>query len=89
MFPDERKPQQFVVLKTLHVVLVLLSWIVITVAQFVTLRDQSSDNQRRIEELENRPVVTRDLYENGQRAIEQRLERIENKLDAEQERRGR
>ncbi len=86
-YAEEGKRQQFFVLRTLHLILIVLGWVVISVAQFVTLRDQSADNERRIQELETRPVVTREVYENGQKAIEQRLDRIENKLDREQERR--
>lgn len=73
--------------KNWHVLLVLLTWLVIAVVSFTTLRIQQDETERRVLELEKRPTVTYDQYKDGQSAIEQRLSRIENKLDAEQARR--
>ena len=67
--------------KNWHVILVLVSWLVIGVMGYADLRAQSNENERRIQTLESRPGVTLDQYQDGQHALERRLDRIETKVD--------
>jgi tetrahydromethanopterin S-methyltransferase subunit G len=67
--------------KNWHVLLTLALWLVLVVAAFTTLRDDAEESKRRIHDLEQRPVVTEQQYENGQHGLEQRLDRIERKID--------
>lgn len=81
-----QRHQQFVVIKSWHaisVILVLLGWLAFSVAYAVSTRDQTIENTRRIETLENRTYISTDAYQNEERAIEQRLDRIERKIDAQ------
>lgn len=71
-----------ITVKNWHVVLTLLAWLVGCTLAFATLRAQGDENERRIRDLENRPSVTLQQYQEGQRVLEQRLDRIERKLDA-------
>ena len=73
-----------VVVKNWQVLLTLLVWLVTIVAGFTQLHDHAEESARRIEQLEQRPVVTEQQYIDGQHALTQRLDRIENKLDKAQ-----
>lgn len=68
--------------KNWQVFLTLLVWLVTIVAGFTQLHDHAEESRRRIEQLEQRPVVTEQQYIDGQNALKTRLDRIENKLDA-------
>lgn len=65
-----------------HVVLTMVTWLVICTMAFMTLKAQGDENERRIQQLELRPTVTLQQYQEGQHNIEQRLDRIERKIDA-------
>jgi hypothetical protein len=69
------------VVKNWSVVLALVSWAVFCVGAFFTLKAQTDENTRRLLELEQRPAVTLMQYQDGQKVLEQRLDRIERKLD--------
>lgn len=62
------------------IVFLLTSLVVCSVA-YASLRTQSDENERRIRALEERPTVTLQQYQDGQRQLEQRLDRIERKID--------
>jgi hypothetical protein len=68
------------VVKNWHAVLVLLGWLVLTVAQFVAVRAETSQNSKDIEEMK-RDHVTRDRFDELKEDILRRLQRIEDKLD--------
>jgi len=70
-----------VIVKNWRVILTLITWLVVCTMAFTSLRVQSDDHERRLRILEERPSVTRQQWETGQRSIEQRLDRIERKLD--------
>lgn len=70
------------IIKNWHVALTISLWLVLCSMAFATLRAQSDENERRITELEHKPSVTLEQYQEGQRVLEQRLDRIERKLDA-------
>ena len=69
-------------IKSWQVFLTLLLWLMWAVASYTSLRADANESQRRIRDLEQRRVVTEDLYAEGQKALERRLARIEDKLDA-------
>jgi hypothetical protein len=71
-----------VTVKNWHVLLTLVTWLVICTMAFANLRAQGQENERRIQELEQKPSVTLQQYQEGQRVLEQRLDRIERKIDA-------
>lgn len=70
-----------ITVKNWHVLLTLITWLVVCTMAFANLRAQGDENERRIKELEQRPSVTLPQYQDGQRALEQRLDRIEGKVD--------
>jgi hypothetical protein len=70
-----------ITVKNWHVMFTLITWLVVCSMAFATLRAQSDENERRIRELEQKPSVTLQQYQDGQRVLEQRLDRIERKLD--------
>lgn len=70
-----------IVVHNWHLVLTIICWLVLCTMAFTTLRAQSDENERRIQQLELRPNVTLQQYQDGQHNIEQRLERIEKKID--------
>jgi hypothetical protein len=70
-----------VTVKNWHVFLTIASWLVIVAMAFASLRAQNDENERRIRDLELRPAVTQQQYEDGQHVLEQRLDRIERKID--------
>lgn len=70
-----------ITVKNWHVLLTLGTLLVTGAMAFATLRAQSDENERRIRELEQRPSVTLQQYQDGQHVLEQRLDRIERKLD--------
>lgn len=74
--------EKFIIVKSWHIVISLLSLIVIVTLFFGSLRDDTIQNKQEIQEMKQQNL-TRDLYELGQKNTEQRLERIEKKLDAQ------
>lgn len=72
---------QIVQVKNWHVAMIFLLWIISFTTAFTTLRDENDESKRRIRDLEQRPVVTEQQYEQGQQALTDRLKRIEDKLD--------
>jgi hypothetical protein len=64
-----------------QVFLTLVLWLVSMAMAWTSLRDDADESKRRIHDLEQRPVVTEQQYVEGQKAIEQRLDRIEKQLD--------
>jgi hypothetical protein len=70
-----------IIVKNWQVFLTLLLWLVSMAAGFTRLHDHAEESARRIQQLEQRPVVTEQQYADGQRVLTQRLDRIENKLD--------
>jgi hypothetical protein len=69
-----------IVVKNWHVVLTLILWAASMVAGWATLRAETSQNTRDIEEMK-RDHVTKDQYSEFQEDIKRRLQRIEDKLD--------
>lgn len=67
--------------KNWHVILTITSWLVVCAMAFAALRSQTAENERRIHDLEQRTSITIQQYQDGQRAIDQRLDRIERKID--------
>jgi len=80
---DSGQSEQFVVIKSWHTVIIVLTLIVTASMAYKGLNDANEDNARRIRELEQRPAVTRDMYDVGQQTIKERLDRIEGKLDSQ------
>jgi len=74
-------PGGVIVIKNWQVFLTLVLWLVTMVAGFQQLHDHAEESSRRIRDLEQRPVVTEQQYLDGQKALTDRLTRIENKLD--------
>ena len=70
-----------ITVKNWHVLLTLITWLVVCTMAFANLRAQGDENERRIKELEQRPSVTLPQYQDGQAALERRLDRIEGKVD--------
>jgi hypothetical protein len=64
-----------------QVFLTLVLWLVSMAMAYTSLRDDADESKRRIRDLEQRPVVTEQQYQDGQKALTLRLDRIENKLD--------
>lgn len=71
------------IVKNWTVVLSLITWTILCVGAFFTVKAQTDENSRRILDLENRPTVTLQQYQDGQEVLKQRLDRIERKLDAQ------
>ena len=71
-----------ITVKNWHVILTMAAWLVFGAMAFAALRAQSDENERRIRDLEQKPSVTLQQYQDGQRVLEQRLDRIERKIDA-------
>lgn len=64
-----------------QLVLTLISWLVFSVMWLTNIRADANESQRRIRDLETRPVVTEQQYADGQKNLNERLSRIENKID--------
>lgn len=79
--PEQNGGRVFVV-KSWQVVLTLLSWLVLSVVQFVTVRAETEQNTREIQEIK-RDHVTKDRFDELKEDILRRLQRIEDKLDRE------
>jgi hypothetical protein len=77
------KGDQFLIVKSWHTTIIVITLIVGVVLAYGTLRDGNDENTRRIRDIELRPSVTREVYDIGQRSIEKRLDRIDAKLDAQ------
>lgn len=71
--------EQFVVVKSWHTVIIVVTLMVTLVLSYGSLRDRLDEHTRAIEELKSRPQVSKPELE----AIDHRLERIERKLDAQ------
>jgi hypothetical protein len=78
---NEEKPESFVIIKSWHTVIIVLTLIVTGTVGFANLRDQGDENTRRIEDLERRPTISPQLYDANQEATREHLNRIEHKLD--------
>jgi quinol-cytochrome oxidoreductase complex cytochrome b subunit len=76
------KSEQFIIVKSWHILISVITLIVVITLFFGSLRDDTINNTREIQEMKQQNL-TRDLYELGQKNTEQRLERIEKKLDAQ------
>lgn len=76
-----------IMLKQWHLIVTAITWTLLAGMAFASLRAQSEENERRINELEQKPSVSLQQYQDGQRNTEQRLIRIESKIDSEQEKR--
>lgn len=68
------------VVKNWHVVLTLILWAGTMVAGWATLRADTSQNSRDIEQMK-RDTVSKDRFEQLKEDILRRLQRIEEKLD--------
>lgn len=75
--------EQFIVVKSWHTVIIVLTLIASALLSYARLRDTVDDHERRIREEETKPVVTKEVYEMGQKSIEHRLDRIDQKLEAQ------
>jgi hypothetical protein len=76
------KSEQFIIVRSWHLVILVLGLIVSSVLSYGKLQAQADESQRRIQDLEHKPVVTEFEFDMRMRALEQRLERIERKIDA-------
>lgn len=74
------QPSRPIIVKDWHVVTLFLGMILTAVISFVTVRDQSDENARRIRELEQRKV-DRDILDNYQQAIKERFDHLEKLID--------
>ena len=75
-----QKPErsdQFVVIKSWHTVIIVLSIIVSVTLGYASLRDGNDENTRRIHDLEQRPTVSQESIND----LNYRLQRLELKLD--------
>lgn len=68
--------------KNWHVLLTLISWLVLSVAQFVSVRAQAEETARRVSDVEKGKVDQKQFDELRDDII-RRLDRIESKVDAE------
>lgn len=75
------KSEQFLIVRSWHVLIVLTGLIVSGVLSYGKLQAQAEESARRVQELEHKPVMTEFEFDNRMRGVEQRLDRIENKLD--------
>jgi hypothetical protein len=64
-----------------QLVLTLISWLVFSVMWLTNIRADANESQRRIRDLETRPVVTEQEYRAGQHTLELEMQRIYDKLD--------
>lgn len=71
------------VVKNWHVVIVAVTWLVLGVMAFTELRAEADETSRRVQQLEQREPISYQEYKDGLYPIEQRLDRIEKKLDRE------
>lgn len=78
----DEQPKQMLVVKNWQAVLTLIVWLVMTVAQFVTLRSQAEETARRVQNLESNKVE-KDRFDELRDDIIRRLDRIEAKVDSE------
>jgi hypothetical protein len=72
---------RFLLVRHWHVIVLLVGWVITAAAGYATLRANSDENARRISDLEHRTFVTREEYEARGKELNDRLERIEKKLD--------
>lgn len=73
---------QFIIVRSWQTFLIVVGIVISSVFAFGTLRDTAAESERRIHDLEMH-TLTIETYQAGQNATEQRLQRIENKLDAQ------
>lgn len=74
------RPEQFIVIKNWHVVITLIMLAVGIILNYGSMRSETEQNSRDISDLK-REELTRNVYDTGQAAVEQRLDRIERKID--------
>lgn len=74
------RPEQFVVVKNWHITIVVLTMLAGIILWAASVKGETEENTRDIQELK-REELTRGVYDMGQRAVEQRLDRIEKKID--------
>lgn len=74
------KTPGIVQVKNWHVILTLLAWLILSVAQFVAVSKTTEQNTRDIEEMK-RDHVSKDRFDELKEDILRRLQRIEDKLD--------
>jgi len=71
--------------KNWHVFLLLISWLASALFSYATLRGDTNDNTRRIQEMEQQHV-RKEQFQELREDIIHRLDRIETKVDAEKRR---
>lgn len=79
---NSERGEQFVVIKSWHTVIIVLSLIVTGVFSYATLESATSENSRRIHDIEQRPAPSQESIDN----LNWRLKRLELKLDQQDER---
>jgi hypothetical protein len=71
--------EQFVVVKSWHTVLILITLIAGIILSYGSVRDQTDENTRRIRDLEQRPQVSQQSVDE----LNRRLERLEQRFDTQ------
>lgn len=79
---SEANGGKVLMVKNWQVILTLIAWLVLSVAQFVTVRTQADETARRVKDLEEQTVKDGQFKEFREDII-RRLDRIEGKVDAE------
>lgn len=74
------KRDEFVVVKSWHTLIIVLSLLITGVLAYASLRDQVTEDHRRVTDMEQNRL-TKELYDAGQKETERRLANIEQKLD--------
>lgn len=77
--PPPIQSEQFIVVKSWHTLIIVLTVVVGIVLSYGAVRDQTDENTRRIRDLEQRPAVTQQSVDD----LNRRLGRLEDKIDAQ------
>ena len=80
MTTEQGQDKHLFVVKNWYAVLMLVFWLIVTVAQFVTLQMQTAQNTKDIERLKNE-MISSGRFEETRQDILRRLDRIEAKID--------
>lgn len=83
----ESKSTGIIQVKNWQVVLTLAAWFFMSILQFASVRAQTEQNSRDIEQMKQ-GTVTKEQYQELKEDILRRLQRIEDKLDREKMMRG-
>jgi len=77
---DTVQDKHLFAVKNWHAALVIFTWLIVTIASFVTMQSQTAQNVKDIERLKQ-DMVTKGQYDEMRQDIIHRLDRIESKMD--------